>query len=347
MDQFKTLRGVVEVTAYKNGEQFHYDKSENTVTLWAKHAVMHLMTGESFTSHGKQRDFTGHGLTTNPDGSLVSGEQFFTDYATYGIDERWARNTADYESGVDIDNGEGTDDNLKYPFFPTKMLFGTGFEYKQWTDISADDQTFYESYGYQDTNFGTPDNDYTNTWNGTSLDATKTMNDTVNRTLTETITTEDYGIKGAIKAGGLEDYGTQSSRLIISEDSQYLDFEYKGIGKPCFVYCKRDDRFYKPATEIDLNRDDDKIENKITFSITMPEQTGSPKEFYPYNGYTLKEAGLFADGRIVFDNSTPTTGAIKTEYDRMPYGILFAKRNIAPITKSPEVSINVQWTIYL
>ena len=342
MDQFKTYRGVVEVTGYRNGKQFHYDKSDNTVTIWAKHAAMHMITGEAFSSHGKMRDFTGHSLTTNPDGSAISGEQFLTDYANFTLEVKWTKSTVTYDAGSGDVGG-----NIPYPFFPTKMLFGTGFEYKTWGDISADDQTYYESYGYTLENFGTVTNDYTNTWNGASLDATKSMNDTINRTLATTITTEDYGVTGAIKSGGYEDSTADASKLIVSEDAYYLDYPFRGVGKPSFLYCKRDERFFSGTAEVELNRDDDKIENKITFSVTMPEQTGSPKEFYPYNGYTLKEAGLFSDARIVFDNTIPSSGLIDTQYKRMPYGILFAKRNIAPITKSPEVSINVQWTIYL
>jgi len=356
MEVFKELKGVVEITGYKNGKKFYYDKGDNTVTIWAKHSMIHLLTGEVMTSHGKQREFTGHSLTENLDGTLISGEQFFTNYDSnaypsgYNLDRRWSRNTANFDAtSGDINHAMSGSDNLMFPFFPTKMLLGTGFEYEAWNDISAsdpNDRAYYESYGYNDANFGNPTSEYSDTWNGTNLVATKTMNDTIDRVLTENVSTEDFAIKGAIKNGGYVNT-SETSKIIVQDDTQYLDYNYRGIGKPCFIYCKRDNRFFSSATEIGVNSDDNKIENKITFTVNLPEQTGSPKDFYPYNGYMLKEIGLFNDARIVDNNSTPVSGDYLNEYRKMSNGILFSKRRISPIFKSPDVSLDIKWTLYL
>ena len=55
--------------------------------------------------------------------------------------------------------------------------------------------------------------------------------------------------------------------------------------------------------------------------------------FYPYNGFYLKQIGLFCDAGLVFNNLS--TGSI--QYNKMPAGMLFAKRNIA---LSKEISTN-------
>jgi hypothetical protein len=46
------LRGKLTITAEKNGVEVHRDEGDNVVTIFSKHAFMHLLTSESYTTHG-------------------------------------------------------------------------------------------------------------------------------------------------------------------------------------------------------------------------------------------------------------------------------------------------------
>ena len=75
----------------------------------------------------------------------------------------------------------------------------------------------------------------------------------------------------------------------------------------------------------------------------MPEQDSVNNKFYPYNGYMLKEAGLFCDSKLLTYNS------VVEQFDanpKMPYGIIFAKRYVAPFTKTGSTSVSVNWVLY-
>lgn len=364
MNILKTLRGEIEVIGYKNGKMFHYDKGDNTVTIYAKHSTMHCLTGESFTSHGTQRSFvnadhseTIPGEGVNSDGTLISGEQFFTNYANFGIDDKWSKSTVT-ASTIEGDVTSNSTD-IKHSFFPAKMLFGTGFEFENWAEIGSilqNYQTQYGTEGWTSANFDEliPDdsNDYSAEWDGGSNDLIqkRSMNDILSGKLTTPpITDEDFGIKGAIKNGDYTESSTQKASYITTDGiNELLVQERRGIGKPCFVYPKRENRFFAAGSEAQLSSDN-YIENKLTLSVTLPEQTGaSTGIFYPYNGYTLKEAGLFTDARMVLNNTAPTLGQGDYEhYNKMPYGMLFAKRYITPITKDANISISIRWTLYL
>ena len=383
MSILKELKGKLEIMAYRNGELIHYDVAPNTVTVWAKHATMHLLTGESFTSWGRQRlfdtdDATAHtegteGEGTNKDGTLISGQQYFSSNSNpnFSLLTRWSRSTVDAQQslGDQYDN----DAQMKYPFFPSKMLFGTGFEFPSWTYLNTnfpDYRQAYEDQGWDQSTFDAnitsePTNVYSSTWAGASLTRMRTMNDIYAGALTTpTIQDSDFGVPGAIKDGAYTDSSLQRAELNAGGSgsgtiktykeggNEFLLREWAGIGNPSFLYARKEARFFESGSESQLSSDSD-IENKITYSVVMPEQTGvNAGIFYPYNGYTLKIAGLFTDARILLANTQPTGAGDespleKENYDKMPYGMLFAKRYIAPITKSHDVSITARWTIYL
>lgn len=337
-------KGILEIFGYRNGELFHYDKAHNVATVWSKHSSMHLLTGEVFSDKGVTRsDGTHISGDTNTDGTLVSAKQYFDgDSITW-----WC--------------GDSTGDpNMDYPFFPTKMLFGTGFEFASWASMTGAQQTYYTTLGWAqatfDANISDAKNDYSNYYYGDTLYKRKSINDmNSNILVTPTITDQDFGIAGAIKHGTYESRTGDSAKLDTSSGSEYLLKQYQGIGHPCMIYAKRTGRFYQSGSEVALSFDDHQ-ENKITFTVTLPEQTGSDAgRFYPYNGHILKVAGLFTDARFVLENTTPGNDAASDDspqyefdnYSKMPYGMLFAKRYIAPITKDHDVSITARWTIYL
>lgn len=382
MDILKELRGELEIIGYKNGKQFHYEKGPNTVTVFAKHATMHLLSGESFTSHGEQRlfdvdDATAHTSTdvgegTNKDGTLISGEQYFSDNSSpdFDVASRWSRSTVDAQTVLG-DTGD-TDEVIKYPFFPTKLLFGTGVEFQNWATLGSTYPEYQQAYiddGWDSTAFNANitnvGNDYSNEWTGSALQQKRTMNDIFAGTLTTPVIQDtDFGISGAIKDGLYEDAslsrgqlnaggsGSGTIKTEFLDGNEFLVREWRGVGRPAFIYARRDSRFFQTGSEVQLSSDS-YLENKITFTVVMPEQTGTEAGiFYPYNGYTLKVAGLFCDARILLQNTIPVGGGVDhpTEaenYNKMPYGMLFAKRYISPIAKDHNVSITARWTIYL
>lgn len=340
------MKGIVEAIGRKKGEIIYYDVGENLVTSWAKHAVMHILTGESFSSHGYQRsdEDADHTDSINNDGTLLSGQQYFTDNYDPDYPAWWSSNEATQQ--------ESDIGSIKHPFFPTKMLFGTGKEFDSWDSLSESYKNYYSAWeGTFNSSIAeqTGDYNYSNNYQGGSVVAMKTLNDLEYAPLTTpTIQEGDYAISGAVKNGLYEDSSDSGDFLQEIGGRYFLKYEYAGIGKPCFVYPNRVLRFFENGTEVMLTGDTN-YENKITFTVVLPEQTGTNAGiFYPYNGYYIKEAGLFCDARLVLDNSVPTPGDDEYDpYTAMPGGILFAKRYIAPFYKSHDSSLTIRWTIYL
>jgi len=353
------LRGVLEIIGSKNGEIFHYDKQDNTVTVWAKHATMHLLTGQSFSSiGGATRSVTagehvGAGDTLkNVDGTMISGQQFFGAPTWPGTNGWWSLPSI------------GDTATHLYPFFPTKMLFGTGFEGDTWVNAGDSDYLAqYVSDGWTSTLFNNAakedsSNDYSATTeaSGDTLNKTRSMNDIYSSTLTTPVILDtSFAVKGAIKDGQYRNSIGDSTKITLTGGNYFSTKAYWGTGYPAFIYARRESAWNESGTEIGLNYDDN-AENKITYTITMPEQTGTNAgKFYPYNGFVLKEAGLFCDAGFVLKDTDPSLKAESDDsgldefglYRTMPYGIMFAKRYIAPITKSHDVSITARWTIYL
>lgn len=400
-DMGMKFRGELEIWAYKNGELIHHDTGDNIVTKWAKHATMHMLTSESYSTHG---DRTLNTITAfskrsigvgdhiadnnNNDGSMISDAQYLGDNADY-YDSLGASGTPQYKywtsPNVDLvpssispvfDNTSfAVDDKaFQYPFFPTKMLFGTGIEYATWADVITDgrDGSGQDGYGHVsngswsqvsfDDSVDTNTNYYSAIWNGTTyeLTPTRTVNDIYSAALTSAenpMNDDNFAVKGAIKDATFN--GTNGGTVLADVDGKsFATGIYRGIGRPSFIYAKRNAR-YMEGGEAELEFGEtvgtEDLESKITYTVVMPEQS-SAGEFYPYNGYTLKVAGLFADAALLLKNSVPadeadnddvTTQLEYTNYQQQPSGILWATRNIAPIFKSHDTKIIAQWTIYL
>ena len=363
-NDFVQFEGKLEVAASKNGKVFHYDAGSNVVTVWAKHATMHLLTGESFSSHGNQREFVGHDLDNNPDGTILSGRQYFQPNGTeYGLEYRWSKSTASASTAPGIGDLTNEDDDIKFPYFPTKMLFGTGFEWATWAEVPQEYKDIYIAQNTDwptifETNIGDDDNDYSDTYvaQASAPTKTRTMNDVLAAGLSQNPTEDDFAVRGAVKNGLVFDrvadgVGGGTAKLIeVEGTNEFSDYPYRGIGKPSFIYSLRNERFMIQDSEVGLSSDAEDIENKITFTVNMQEQTGTEEGwFYPYNGFILKQAGLFCDARMLLGNTVPISPGVDEydNYSKMPYGIIMAKRNIAPIQKSHDVAISSRWTLYL
>jgi hypothetical protein len=109
------------------------------------------------------------------------------------------------------------------------------------------------------------------------------------------------------------------------------------------VYAQRDDSNFHTESVIPgythIGKNSATVyEDKFTYSVIMPQTSGS--NFYPYNGWVLKEAGLFSDSILRLGTSTDG-------YEKMPSGILLAKRYIKPVMKTADTEIEFRWSIYI
>jgi hypothetical protein len=374
------MEGILKITGTtRDGEVYHTDEAHNTVMVWARHAMLHALTGESFSGWGTRRVFNGEGAIwgtgsvkpyyqspfaehatsvsgaggNNPDGTLLSGKPYFYANGTeYSIDKLWSRSTAtvispDPTTAVNLGN-------LTMPFFPSKMLFGTGVEFLDWEgDVPIDYKTIYEGDGWGDgtggttnftTNIGIDSNYlYSNKTYSGGIYKTRTMNDIYAQKIQNEPLNTELGISGAIKNGGYFSESDKETKTELINGKRFLKQELRGVGLPCFVYVDRTQRNYISSSATKLSADNSTetgYENKLTYKITLPTQDDDI--FYPYNGFYLKQIGLFCDAGLVFNNLS--TGSI--QYNKMPAGMLFAKRNIAPIEKSHETNIVAEWTLY-
>jgi len=430
------LRGELKVWGYEGGDLIHFDEGNNIVTDWAKHALSHLITGDPFIEptdldtyqwgprqiaakrkkndsstipiDNIQPDGDYHTQTTNYDGTLMSGDQYFSNNPeTYNY---WVNSNLS-ATGVDTDTPEGFNKTL--PLFPTKMLFGTGEEirYHDSTNFSgagvedpsiqlpldsdtngAAFKSFLEGEGFNPLSdyfisdesqtileLDSAYNNYSSIFDGTSLVKTRTVNQFLQEQLDSYNDTRMFAIKGAVKNSGFwvknavasGTTGEHGNNIIERVGNDFFPSSvYKGIGQPAFIYMKRNSRNYDAASEISLSSDlvttsenlstsmvlnPQKGETKMTFTVVMPEQTGAYEgEFYPYNGYTLKNAALYADAPLLIGDTTESDYFISIQdqpevynmYRRMPFGLMFSARSISPILKSPTRTIVFSWTLY-
>lgn len=172
-----------------------------------------------------------------------------------------------------------------------------------------------------------------------------------------------YGIVGAVKtlylpSGNLnetlgDDFKTKIDDVInpvVSESGRLLRPRFRGAGRPCFIYFNKTQNDNKldygnQTANVFVSRENKssaKFLNRITFRIIMPAQKGSGlnNQYYPYNGYTLKQIGLFNDALL------ETTDGVQSDFARqMPCGTLLAIKNIAAFTKTAEEEIIFTWTL--
>jgi len=352
------FKGVLDIKAWKNGKLFYHDGGENTITLWAKHTIMHLLTGDNFSYLGtvgknipNVSGDASHSKTNknNTDGYIISQDQYWWDYTAWEGQWSYSNDGFSFKTGNDY----------YYAYFPTKVLLGTGKEYQNWAHVTSvattEEQTYlaqtWTSSAVFDTDITIDQNYYSGTvLNGTvyqkygnySLVKTRTVNDYVSTKIDGSPDQNEYGITGAVKDGTL----TYLDPTKIDATTGILYPHYQGIGRPAFLYCRRNVNWNDNLSETFISNEGLGYENKITFTVTMPEQsaaTGTENWFYPYNGYTLKEIGLFNDSLLAVGGEPDNSYS----YLNMPAGSMIAKRYISPIRKDASIAISAQWTLYL
>lgn len=359
------MRGELEVIVRdKNNKVVSYQKGSNTVSDFMKQEIIHLLAGDIFSEEkANYENASGgetaniyttfssdkHSPTKNEDGMLFSGYPFFFDASNVPL--------SFVEAKVDIDN---TNIPLSYisPRYPVKMLFGTGSEYSgsQWSDLGNAFGGFAaveNILGYKDSTSFYNEIDNASNYYSDMYDhlthkvvqcKTVQATDTQPKLEPHLSANSIYGISGAIKNCLITDNGTLSSNYTSGQEMANLDV--RGVGRPSFIYASRKlesvktDNLKEFPGFVKIGKSDDtrRYENKLVFSVLMPRTTS----FYPYNGWILKEAGLFSDALF------RVKGEEEEEYiNKMPCGIMLAKRYIAPILKTSDNSVEFIWSIYI
>ena len=399
------MRGELEVIVKdRDGNVLSYERDHNQVTNLAKMAIVHLLAGEigvidqpiysdgdntnvrnlsletgDYTKRIYQNfDYRNHTSSTNDDGILVSGEQFFFDGTSIV-----GANTNVLSQVRPIND----DDNFASNY-PTKMLFGTGMEAYDSDSLSnaysADSisgNTIYKLNGYGDTTpslqeFLSKSKDNTN-WYSHNAYKCRTLQPATAVALSATPTATDTAISGAIK----------NCLITKSNDINYwnggagmADSSVRGSGYPCFIYARRSTpKFYdtsKGNTEVhyqmnsSLQSSTVPYETEFIYTVVMPAQpvsSGSIQEYYPYNGWILKQAGLFCDSRFKIrskendltseyrerefiskvNTSVSTSEDVRFYRDSVGGQMLFTRNLSSPILKTRDNEVTFVWHIFV
>lgn len=353
--------GYVDIKAYnENKELIYHDCGDNTVTDWMRQVIIQLLTGtqtytqgvsykKSNVSETNESKTINHGDGINGNGALISG-----------MDEKASYFNPDAEEVY-------VGDENNYALYPTKVLFGTGQEFPNWkslmeyyednNDFKNELKAIYDENGKDFNPNASINSAYSSTIGsygnytysgGGELLKTITINDpnAIVQGDTPKVMARKLGVTGAVKTPYLpasngdsnaEKYLMQGTDI----EGKLLQQKYRGIGEPCFIYFdkgKNYDCFYG-GSSIYVNGENNNEVNKITFHIEMPSQSGS--EYYPYNGYTLRQVGLFNDS-FLRDGNGDVNGTFKK---LMPYGTMLAIKSISPFVKSSSVSMDITWTL--
>lgn len=396
------MRGELEVIVKdRDGNVLSYEKGHNQVTNLAKMAIIHLLAGEvgvvdsevysvpkdvlrayklekpedekfaivysSFDSSNKA-----HSSTINLDGTLVSGEQFFFDASEVGTKLSQIKN---------IDREENS---LKFNF-PTKMLFGTGIEAHDIDELNkvysnASTTTICTLNGYSNVTSlpqeffkycAGDDASSLSNWYSSSEYKCRSLQPLSTTALDSSPTPKTTAISGAIKNCLIT---TTSDTNKYNGAYKMASPEYRGVGYPCFIYAKRStSNFYNKSEgneEVYYEMNDALVstpyETELTYTVVMPAQPALSTDinsFYPYNGWILKQAGLFSDSRYKIrsaeNDSSDTykertfidgvgTESVNTTYrDSVGGQLLFTRNLSSPILKTPDNEVVFVWHIFI
>lgn len=202
-------------------------------------------------------------------------------------------------------------------------------------------------------------NIYTGNGNITKMRTVNDPDSSSNIISTTSTMNKNYGVVGAIKTIYFDsDTDNDYLQTTLTDNGKLLKPINRGVGRPCFIY------FNVPTVESDGHKvpnegwDDAKSDvclskdnsssylNKITFRIQMPAQSSAENavgEYYPYNGYTLKQMGLYNDAMLT--TSINNVNFSDYTYFNMPCGMLLAVKNITAFDKTADVELNLTWTL--
>ena len=339
-------------------------------------------------------DFTpeNHTLTTNLDGQLVSGESYFYLGSTY---EASGVNQLSQVTPMDI-----TGNSLKFNF-PTKMLFGTGMEAYDASTMTAEyareiggtgeevstttvlrlngvtntssvPNTFFTGCNVKNTSVAPINTKLTN-WYSNSKFRCRTLQPSTPDKLASSPSTTTTSIRGAIKNCFIT---STADTLKYNSQTKMAEPDFRGYGYPCFIYAKRSTtRFYVEGngnheTHYEMNAALGSVpyETELTYTVDMPAQptnSGEITAFYPYNGWILKQAGLFSDSRfkirskdsdpnssyseahLLSESNGSNSDNVKSYRDSVGGQMLFTRNLSSPILKTPDNEITFHWHIFI
>lgn len=265
-----------------------------------------------------------------------------------------------------------------YGYFPTKILFGTGCEYNDFDTFKTENSTtstdyynniisMFGSESAAKTAFEYSSNMVCNNFGGTTTNGSMTGSAnllsgmrTFNNSQTTILTTsyselcEAYNVTGAIKTCYFDSNEDSEKLMPSSSDSGKLLYpKYRGTGRPCFIYFNNEyddstvkeewDETDNTSIQVCLSKDSDgEYLNRITFKIILPSQSSGV--YYPYNGYTLNQVGLYNDAQLC-DTPDGASDSSSYPYQNMQWGTLLAIKNITPFTKTASDTIEFTWTL--
>lgn len=331
--------------------------------------IAHVLTSSSSVLNG-----------TNQDGYLLNGEQYFWPIADYTGHYSIANSSLksdlsknyyamfptkvllgtgkEYDSWATLQSENETENQ---PWYANMLNEYGGTVSEAKTEFDSNINTSSNSSGTNVSNCNVLSGSISNnvySSDEASISRMRTVNDpssdTSARTNTSTMS-KNFNVVGAVKTCYFNS-STDSGKLMsaISTEGRLLKPAYRGIGRPCFIY------FNTPTTEswksasegveVTLSNDSSlNYLNKITFKITMPSQSAvnnAVGAYYPYNGYTLRQIGLYNDARLSkVVTAYGTEEASKSVYGNMPCGMLLAIKNIAAFTKIADTSVTLTWTL--
>ena len=306
-----------------------------------------------------------HDIGKNLDGYLLNKKQYFWS-GENDFPKKYSQSTIS--------------SSHKYALFPTKVLFGTGKEYSSWDVLQTENETanatwyteMLNSYGGDvntakvnfDTNIDLNCNSFSgsiakNIYTGNGMiTKMRTVNDpdsSSNVISTTSTMNKNYGVVGAIKTIYFDSKTDENYlQTTLTDSGKLLKPINRGVGRPCFIYfntpIEKDgnprEGWDDPTSEVYLSKDNSSYYlNKITFKITMPAQSSADQavgEYYPYNGYTLKQMGLYNDAKLAASLKPDTSSYTWTN---MPCGMLLAIKNITAFDKTADVELNLTWTL--
>lgn len=382
--------GVIDSKVYSMPES----TSESAVTLQRVYALETSSPEDPKAEIVSSFNPSNHSTTQNLDGQLVSGEQFFYNGATYASE--------DVSQLSQVLPKDVSGSSLKFNF-PTKMLFGTGMEAYNAASMNSEYATEINTTETTDLSTATilrlngvaqgntiPDNFWSgcsSSGDGIASSATKLSNWYSNskfrcRTLQPSTPSAmaavpnaaDTSIKGAIKNCFITTTG-DASKYNATTKMAYP--EYRGYGYPCFIYAKRStEKFYEAEennheTYYERNAALGSVpyETEITYTVDMPAQPVNSNEvttFYPYNGWILKQAGLFSDSRFRIrsedlsgssqlservllekTNDSLRSDDARAYRDSVGGQLLFTRNLSSPILKTADNEISFIWHIFI
>lgn len=167
-----------------------------------------------------------------------------------------------------------------------------------------------------------------------------------------------FGVVGAVKTlylpSGNGNNSINSMSVLestVSDSGRLIQGQFRGAGRPCFVYFRRNSvtggtaDWDQQTSDVFVSKDSESaFLNRITFRIVIPAQssgTAAVGEYNPFNGYTFKQVGLFNDAKFATDTSN--TESVYSQ--NMPCGTLLAIKNIQSFTKTADESIEFTWTL--